>query len=235
MPREFGRRPLGGIRTAILLGANVTQIHTMPGRDLAAFYARGVGPGYTQKHFEETKMDISDFRRILAAFADAPTNIDLSKGRLVVQLREDELIEAAVSSRGVCYTSHRMAKRPPRNLDREIHRPAAFPSRPPPVVLAQRRTLREARGELLDELDRSPDEKEIQVRTPCKAPSRSSTDVQGHLHGLVSNVRCWRGQDNSHQPNGSSTGPAYKEKKTDWLLLPVSLGGALSCALTMSW
>jgi len=40
-----------GIRTAILLGANVTQIHTMPGRDLAAFYARGVGPGYTQKHF----------------------------------------------------------------------------------------------------------------------------------------------------------------------------------------
>ena len=43
-------------------------------------------------------MDAITFRRILTTFADTPADIDLNKGQLLVQLRDD-IIEARVSSR----------------------------------------------------------------------------------------------------------------------------------------
>jgi len=172
-------------------------------------------------------MDISDFRRILAAFADAPTNIDLSKGRLVVQLREDELIEAAVSSRGgmlyvtqdgeeataeiwiVKYIArlHFLADRLLSYLPNEGHfvRPG---------------------GELLDELDRSPDEKEIQVPDAMQ----SAFEILNRRPGGTSTVLyltsdAGEGKTTLINQMALAQAQAYKEKKTDWLLLPVSLGG----------
>lgn len=43
-------------------------------------------------------MDIQTFRRILTTFADAPADLDASRGKLLVQIR-DEMIEAKISTR----------------------------------------------------------------------------------------------------------------------------------------
>src|SRR5690348_6922995 len=44
-------------------------------------------------------MLIEDFRRIVSAFADTPADIDLERGTLLMQLRDD-VIEARLSQRG---------------------------------------------------------------------------------------------------------------------------------------
>ena len=43
-------------------------------------------------------MDIQTFQRVLTAFADGPAEIDLTKGKLIVQIRDD-VIEAKLSQR----------------------------------------------------------------------------------------------------------------------------------------
>src|SRR5690242_19480046 len=43
-------------------------------------------------------MHVDEFRRTLSAFADSPADLDLVRGRLLVQVR-DELIEASIFQR----------------------------------------------------------------------------------------------------------------------------------------
>ena len=43
-------------------------------------------------------MNIDDFTRILRAFADDPSDLDIDRGRLLVQIR-DEVIDARVTNR----------------------------------------------------------------------------------------------------------------------------------------
>lgn len=50
-------------------------------------------------------MDINTFRRVLTAFADEPSDVDIRLGKVVAQIR-DELIDVTISLDGEIGRAH---------------------------------------------------------------------------------------------------------------------------------
>jgi hypothetical protein len=171
-------------------------------------------------------MEIDTFRRILTAFADSPADIDLSRGRVLVQIRE-ELIEATLSDKAgelfveengtrtkcVPWIVNRIA-RLPLLADRII----SYVPEVPHFVAPS--------GTVWDQPDYATGESEGPVpdaisaiqtlleRRPAWTTSVTylTSDAGEGKTSLISHLARAQAQ-------------AFKSKTTDWLLVPISLGG----------
>ncbi len=171
-------------------------------------------------------MKTDDFRRALTTFADTPADVDLKKGTLVIQIGED-LIEAQVSIRegGIVVTENGQSLPAATWLIRRVARLPLLADR----ILAhipQETTFVSPDGDMLDVIDESPDDSNRYIND---APTALLAVLDRRPAGSASVVYL-----TSDAGEGKTTvisylarlqAERYKQKQTDWLLVPVSLGG----------
>lgn len=171
-------------------------------------------------------MNINDFKRIITSFADRPTDLQFDKGQLLTEIR-GELIQAVVSTKagvlyveenGTEYTALSWIKNRISNLPQLADRILDFIPVDKSFVYPE--------GTLLDELEYDPEEKEQDVSNTInrlieiferKIPGTSSivyltSDAGEGKTTLINQLAHQQAQN-------------FKDKKSDWLLLPIPLGG----------
>lgn len=172
-------------------------------------------------------MNINDFKRILRAFADQPSNLDIDSGRLLVEIRDD-LIEARLSDRdGTVWVQEPDAE--PCSAYKWILRRLARMDQLADRLLAytpEERHFVTPRGLLLDRLDINPAEADVKksdavsglIDTLSQRPSGASTVLY-----LTSDA----GEGKTTVVNHVAREQAkrFKEGDTTWLLLPIALAG----------
>lgn len=171
-------------------------------------------------------MDYQEFHRVLTAFADKPAHVDMERGRLIVELRDD-IIEATLH--------HRNGELRVEEDGKEYQASAWIIDR-----VARLRTLAnriwtevedephfiEPAGYLLDRLEDSPEDKEVPLSgvTPLildllgRRPAGTST-------GLYITSDAGEGKTTLIHHLARQQALRYKNKETDWLLVPIALGG----------
>ncbi len=171
-------------------------------------------------------MNVQDFTRILSTFADSPADIDLAKGALVVQVR-DELIQAKLHNRaGDLWIEENGAS----VLASQwlINRIAKLPLLADRILsyIEQEPHFVTPNGDVLDELDAAPTD---QVEHVADAGNYVLALLGRRFAGNTSVVYL-----TSDAGEGKTTliselarvqAQNYKDKRQDWLLVPVSLGG----------
>ena len=174
-------------------------------------------------------MEYEEFRSVLVAFADTPADVDLQKGNLVAEVR-GEMIEAKLFRRGGDLiveedeVQHNAASW-------IIKRVARLP------ILADRILTQvpeepyfiEPAGRLLDRLEVSPrddedDEKALDCVTPAILESLGRRP-EGTSTGLYVTSDAGEGKTTLIHHMARHQARQYKQKETDWLLLPIALGG----------
>ncbi len=167
-----------------------------------------------------------DFRRVLQTFADNPTDIDFSKGHMVVQVR-DELIEIGLTTRdGVLYVNEGGTEQTAQRwLVRRIARLDMLAERILNYVEPEKHFVRPS-GLLLDEIERDPDDEPDQVEDSIAA-AQSVLERRPAGTTTVLYLTSDAGEGKTTLINQLSTSQArrFKERVSDWLLVPVPLGG----------
>ncbi len=171
-------------------------------------------------------MNAADFRRILTAFADRPADVDLSKGTLVLELR-GELREARVLQRqGDLFVVEgddhipasqwiiRNVARLPEMANRILDYTKEVPYFVTPA------------GDLLDRLDLAPTDEQQQVADTLDAALKF-LDLRpaGATSILYLTSDAGEGKTSLITQMAREQARRYKQKETDWLLVPISLGG----------
>jgi hypothetical protein len=171
-------------------------------------------------------MDAQSFKRIITTFADTPGHIDLSKGKLLCEIR-DEVIEATIESRDGEIFIDEAGDRLPANKWL-FHRIARLP------ILADRiiATFPEPsyfispKAELLDQIDRTDDND-----TPSLQPAADATldllnrKPTGSTSVVYLTSDAGEGKTTLISYLASQQARKFKQKETDWLLVPIALGG----------
>ncbi len=169
-------------------------------------------------------MDYDAFRNILTAFADSP--VDMERGKLIVEVRDD-LIEArlffrdgdvqveenGVQDRGFDWIVKRIARLPilaDRILTNVPHEPHFI----------------EPAGRLLPRIERAPDDSEMKL-TGVTGPILDLLNErpEGVSTGVYLTSDAGEGKTTLIRHLAHRQAQQYKEKKTDWLLVPIALGG----------
>lgn len=171
-------------------------------------------------------MDVERFRRIVRAFSDDPEDIDLKRGKLLVQVR-DELIEAELSSspRGVMVTENgdrlaaeswvvRRLARLPQLADRICSHDESPPHFVAPAgdLVGHEEFASEADGFHREDIAAA-----VADTLGSQIPGTTSvwyltSDAGDGKTSLINHVAVEQAR-------------AYKRKETDWLLVPIPLGG----------
>ena len=172
-------------------------------------------------------MNINDFTRILRAFADQPDNLVIDGGRLLVEIR-DELIEAHLSNKdGTVWVqeSDDRARSAYKWITRRLAKVDQLADRLLSYIPEERHFVT-PRGLLLDQLDIDPTEVDVEksdavtalIDTLSQRPSGESTVLY-----LTSDA----GEGKTTVVNHVAREQAkrFKAGTTNWLLLPISLGG----------
>lgn len=171
-------------------------------------------------------MNIQDFKRIITSFADKPSDLQMDKGQLLTEIR-GELIQVKVTIKdGTLYVTENDLEE---NAVSWIkNRIACLPQLAERIIdyISGDGSFVDPRGELLDELEFDPEEKEREVEHSTeklievlgrKVPGTSSivyltSDAGEGKTTLINNLARVQAKK-------------FKEKKADWLLLPIPLGG----------
>ncbi len=172
-------------------------------------------------------MNVDDFKRILIAFADDAADLDLAEGTLMVQIR-DEVITARVDQvAGELYVSE--------GKDDHISAFHWLVNRVARVQLLARRVeeniIEEPHfvtpsGVLLDRLDTHPTESEVAIDdVPSNALQILSDRPAGTATVLYLTSDAGEGKTTIINRMARQQARLYKEKKSHWLLLPISLAG----------
>jgi hypothetical protein len=171
-------------------------------------------------------MDAQAFRRILTTFADSPANLDLGRGTLMVQIRED-IVEAKLFTRhgSLCVQESGDEMPAPQWLIQRVARLPLLADRILTYLPAEPHFVTPG-GDLLDQLDEAP----LDEQTPVQDASQRMLEVLGRRPGGTASVvyltsDAGEGKTTliTHMARVQAQG--YKDKKQDWLLVPVSLGG----------
>lgn len=171
-------------------------------------------------------MDETALRRILTSFADSPADVNLAKGQLLIQVR-DELLEVGVrrangnlviDDNGIEYTTHRWIVERIARLPLLAERILGYVDEEPLFV--------PPRGILYDELERGHREEPVEVPavldTLQEVLGRDRIGTTAVVY-LVSDAG--EGKTTTINALARAQARAFKEKKTGWLLVPVPLGG----------
>jgi hypothetical protein len=171
-------------------------------------------------------VDAIEFKRIVTAFADTPAAIDLTKGELILQV-QDTVIGAQVHLKeGLLYVDEgdgdivgeqwivRRLARLPLLADRILNYIPPEPNFVTPRAL------------FLDQLEKAPTEQEIEVPNALEGVRDVLSErLGGSTSILYLTSDAGEGKTTLINQLARSQAEAYKEKKTDWLLLPITLGG----------
>jgi hypothetical protein len=171
-------------------------------------------------------MEFTRLREVLAAFADDPGSVIIDKSRIVVQI-QGELISATTATRdGSLYiTEDDQTQLATRWVADRIAQlglvadriAAAFPQNPRFVVPS---------GVLLDQLEEAPHEESRPVPDAVEAArSFLARRPGGVCSVLYLTSDAGEGKTTTINELARRQAQAYREKKTDWLLLPFTLGG----------
>ena len=167
-----------------------------------------------------------DFKRIIEAFADSPADLDLSRGQLIVQVR-DELIEAQLIQReGDLWVEE--GGEPRRAVSWLIQRVAKLP------LLAERilayvpasEHFVPPSGRLLDQPDFAAAGTDEHVPDAARAiQTLLDRKVAGATSITYLTSDAGEGKTTVINHLAREQAAKYKRRETDWLLLPVTLGG----------
>ena len=171
-------------------------------------------------------MDETSFKRILTTFTDSPADLDLHKGHLLIQLR-DEIIEASISRRdgsiyvvdgGHEYTGLRWIIERVARLQLLGDRLLSYVEPEPWFVTPGANITDELELAALDDPTHSTDA----LRSLSELVSRDRVGTSAVVY-LVSDA----GEGKTTLINTLTRQQAdlYKRKRASWLLLPISLGG----------
>ena len=172
-------------------------------------------------------MNVEDLKRILVAFADDASDLDLADGHLMVQIR-DEILQAAVEQDGGNlyvseYGSERMEA-----FQWIVQRVARIPllaRRVEENVDAERYFVTPS-GKLLDRLDTDPsDSEKTIVNVPETALNLLSNRPAGTSTVLYLTSDAGEGKTTIINWMAREQARRYREKRSPWLLLPISLAG----------
>ncbi len=171
-------------------------------------------------------MDFQTVRNILLHFADSPTDLLIKQGKVLVQVRE-ELIEATlVEKEGNVYVDENGAM-----LSAEkwiVNRIAKLP------VLADRiishvpieKHFVRVEGQFLDDISASPEETVIDVSSVEDAVLKTlNSRLAGVTKILYLTSEAGEGKTTIIEHISRKQAESFKKNETDWLLLPISLGG----------
>ena len=172
-------------------------------------------------------MQIDEFRRILTTFADEEANVDLRHGTLVVQVRE-ELIEATVSSRAgdLVVEEHGEELSAAAWLVKRVARLPVLADRILSYVQEVPNFVTTA-GHLVDSPDLASHGDRGVAVTDVSRECLSLLDR--HLAGSTTvtylTSDAGEGKTSLIRQLARAQAEAYSRKKTDWLLVPIPLGG----------
>ena len=172
-------------------------------------------------------MNTNDFQRILRAFADQPHDVDITGGRLLVEIR-DELIEAHLSNRdGTVWV--REANAPECTAYKWILRRLARLDQLADRLLShtpEQRYFVTPRGQLLRQLDLDPAEEDVAKPDAVKALIDTlSENPSGTSTVLYLTSDAGEGKTTVVNHVAREQARRFKNGETTWLLLPISLGG----------
>ncbi len=171
-------------------------------------------------------MDSRDFLRIVTAFADSPANIDLEKGTFLVEIR-GELIEGELLTReGQLFVSESGESAPAnRWIINRIARLQLLADRLLEHV-PEERFFVVPEGTLLDTLEDVPEDNINEIEDSAGAlVRRLDRRLAGTTFLCYLTSDAGEGKTTLINQVAREQARAYKEKRTDWLLLPVPLGG----------
>ena len=172
-------------------------------------------------------MNLNDFTRILRTFADQPSNLDIAGGRLLVEIR-DELIEAQLSNRdGTVWvqepgadacSAYKWILRRLARLDQLADRLLFY--------TPEERHFVTPRGLLLDQLDVDPTEGDVETSDAVTALIDTlSQRPSGASSVLYLTSDAGEGKTTVVNHVAREQAKRFKAGDTNWLLLPISLGG----------
>lgn len=171
-------------------------------------------------------MDIQTFQHILTAFADSPADMDLKKGTLLVQVR-DEVIEASISQRqGDLIVTENDDSMPANRWI--IQRVARLPLLADRILshVPEESNFVAPDGFILDHIDDAPTD------DPQYAADAAKTTLEvldrrpgGAASVLYLTSDAGEGKTTVISHLARHQAKKYKDKQTDWLIVPVSLGG----------
>ena len=171
-------------------------------------------------------MNIADFKRIITSFADKPTDLAFDKGTLLTEIR-GELIQAKVVSKdGVLFVQENAVEYSASNWIR--NRIACLPQLADRIIdyIPNDKTFVNPSGRLLDELEYDPEEKEqVTTNTTDKLIEILSRKIPGTSSIVYLTSDAGEGKTTLINQLANQQANNFKQKKSDWLLLPIPLGG----------
>jgi hypothetical protein len=171
-------------------------------------------------------MRIDELRRVLSAFADKPADLDVSKGTLIVQINDD-LIEAKVfqrdsdlwvseggtDSRATTWIINRVA-RLPLLADRILD------------LVPQTESFIEPSGRLLDHLDHKPNATDDSISQAVVGTLQVlDRRPAGATSVLYLTSDAGEGKTTLINEISRAQARAFRDRTSDWLLVPIPLGG----------
>jgi hypothetical protein len=171
-------------------------------------------------------MNIADFKRIITSFADKPTDLEFEKGTLLTEIR-GELIQAKILNKdGVLFVQENDIEDSATNWIR--NRIACLPQLADRIIdyIPNDKSFVNPCGRLLDELEYDPEEKEQDISNSTgKLIEILSRKVPGTSSIVYLTSDAGEGKTTLINQLANQQAKNFKEKKSDWLLLPVPLGG----------
>ena len=171
-------------------------------------------------------MNIQDFTRIVTSFADRPTDLELRKGELITEIR-GELIQAKIifknnvlfvqeggnEESAVLWIRNRIANLP-QLADRILD------------YIPSDQSFVTPSGRLLDDLEYDPSEQEQTIPdTTEKLVEILGRRIPGTSNIVYLTSDAGEGKTTMINQLALKQARYFKEKKSDWLLLPIPLGG----------
>jgi hypothetical protein len=172
-------------------------------------------------------MDLTTFRRVVTTFADRPVDVDLSRGTLLAELR-DEVVEARVLEREGTIWIDEGGGQEVSAFHWLINRVARLPmlaDRILSYVPEEPHFVRPA-GLLIDLIEASPGDVEREV---ADAVDGSFSVLANKLAGVSSILYltsdAGEGKTTLINQMARYQAQRFRDKQADWLLVPISLGG----------
>lgn len=171
-------------------------------------------------------MDSVAFKRILATFVDRPSDLDVSRGQLLVEVR-DELIEARIFIKeGAVHVEEAPATWTAEQwFIQRIARIPLLAERILSFVAAESKFVMPS-GSFLDQLENAPNEEEIAVHDAivCAADVLNRQPA-GTASVLYLTADAGEGKTTVISQLARLKAEQYRQKKSNWLLVPITLGG----------
>ena len=177
-------------------------------------------------------MDISTFRRIVTAFADEPVDVDISKGIMVAQIRDEILELSLVEQEGTIWVRDGDDQQSAYNwIIRRLARLHLLADRIL-TKIPEEKFFVDPEGMLLDDLETVPNSQESTISNAVHGVSDALREtVAGVTRVLYLTSDAGEGKTTLINHVARLLAEKFKRREISWLLVPVSLAGRPFMAL----